>query len=125
MQKKYTFPIIIAILVLILGAGLFWLNKISTPTEIGTEITLFTSETCPHCKNVEDFIRENKINEKISFVIKESTTNPLNYKSFMQVGKKCKIPTEEMGFPLLWDGEKCLMGDKDIIDFFKQKAGIN
>ena len=125
MQKKYTLPLIIALSALILGAGIFLFNKKTAMAPTNPTITLFVSDTCPHCKNVEDFIAENKITEKISFDTKEVSKNPLNIKAFSAKGKLCNIKSADLGVPLLWDGEKCFSGDQEIINFFKEKAGIN
>ena len=64
---------------------------------------------------------KNKIQEKFTFASKE-ISNPNNLKAFYQVGKYCQIPTKELGFPLFWTGEKCLMGDQPIIDYLKEKT---
>ena len=39
----------------------------------------------------------------------------------------CKIPKEELGVPLLFDGpnSKCYVGEIEIQDFFKSKTGAN
>jgi len=36
--------------------------------------------------------------------------------------KICELPTDSIGVPFLWDGKDCLIGDQDIINFFKQKT---
>lgn len=122
MQKKYKIPLIIALSAIVLIGGLFWLNKISTTPESTSGIVLFVSDTCPHCRNVETYIDENKIIEKISFETKEVSKNPLNANDFTKKGNACDIPADEMGVPMLWDNGKCLTGDQPIIDFFKEKA---
>jgi len=71
---------------------------------------------------VEEYIKENNINDKISFAQKEVYYNQNNAKELEAKAKICELPTDSIGVPLLWDGEKCLIGDQDIINFFKQKS---
>jgi len=123
MQKKILYSLLGVALVAILVGFFWWLAGISEKGSAPKEPSLFTSETCPHCKNVEDFIEKNKIGGKLTFANKE-ISNPNNLKEFYSVGKYCQIPTKELGFPLFWTGEKCLMGDQPIIDYLKEKTGI-
>ncbi len=88
-----------------------------------SEIILFYGDTCPHCKIVEDYIKENQIDEKIIFSQKEVYHNTKNAAELTEKAKICGLPTSSIGVPFLWDGENCLVGDQDIISFFKQKTG--
>jgi len=87
-----------------------------------SRIVLFYGDGCPHCAIVEKYIEENKIKDKISFAQKEVYHNQNNAKELEAKAKICGLPTNSIGVPFLWDGEKCLIGDQDIIDFFKQKT---
>jgi glutaredoxin len=72
---------------------------------------------------VEKYIEENKIQDKISFTQKEVYYNQNNAKELEAKAKICGLPTDSIGVPFLWDGEKCLIGDQDIINFFSAKGG--
>jgi glutaredoxin len=87
-----------------------------------SEIILFYGKGCPHCVKVEEYIKENNIQNKISFVQKEVYYNQDNAQELIYKAKTCGLPTNSIGVPFLWDGEKCLIGDQDIIIFFKQKT---
>jgi glutaredoxin len=87
-----------------------------------SEIILFYGDGCPHCAKVEEYIKENNIQDKISFVQKEVYYNQNNAQELIYKAKTCGLPTNSIGVPFLWDGEKCLIGDQDIIIFFKQKT---
>jgi len=89
-------------------------------------IILFYGEGCPHCAKVEEFIKENKIKEKITFEEKEVYFNKENAKQLIEVAKKCGFNENEIGVPFLWDGEnqKCIVGDEPIINFFKEKLNL-
>lgn len=85
------------------------------------QLILYYSEECPHCKIVEEFISQNNIQNKISFIRKEVSANQINAEEMAEKAKICGIPVDSIGVPFLWDGGKCFIGDQPIIDFFKQK----
>jgi len=94
----------------------------SQENQPASQIILFYGDGCPHCAIVEEYIKENNINDKISFAQKEVYYNQSNAKELEAKAKICGLATDSIGVPFLWDGEKCLIGDKDIINFFKQKT---
>ncbi|MBN2884709.1 hypothetical protein JXE04_02175 [Patescibacteria group bacterium] len=83
------------------------------------EMILFYSLSCPHCQNIEQYINDNQIKEKYSFIELEISDNQKNSAKLIQIAKDCGYNTNNLGVPFLWTGKNCLMGDKDIIDFFK------
>lgn len=127
MKKKIILAIVI-FLVIVVGAVFFFLNKgknVNLSLNNSTSgIIFFYGNGCPHCVNVEKFFEENKIAEKVSFEQKEVFNNTQNAQLLKEKATICKIPTETIGVPFLWDGSNCLIGDQDIINFFKLKAGI-
>jgi glutaredoxin len=127
MKKKIILSIII-FLVVAGGVTIFFLNRGGgvnlSPNGSNSDLIYFYGNGCSHCANVEKFFEENKITEKVSFQQKEVFSNTQNAQLFAEKAKICNIPLETAGVPLLWDGSKCLMGEQDIINFFKQKIGI-
>jgi glutaredoxin len=83
-------------------------------------IILFYGDGCPHCAKVEEYLSKNNIKDKISFEEKEVYYNQSNAKELAEKAKICGLATNSIGVPFLWDGEKCYIGDKDVIKFFKQ-----
>ena len=132
MNKKVIIPTILFIVVFIFSLVVLLQNKENNlPNNNITQdnqqieqsqIILFYGDGCPHCAIVEEYIKENNINDKISFAQKEVYYNQSNAKELEAKAKICELPTDSIGVPLLWDGEKCLIGDQDIINFFKQKS---
>jgi len=129
-------PIII-IVIIVLAAALFFVfsnpkNPNIEPTPMPEGIVFFYGDTCPHCKNVEDFVAQNNIQEKVKFTSLEVYRIPENAQLLINTGISCKIDKENIGsVPLLWDPStisgqvgKCYLGDVDIIDYFKNAAGI-
>ncbi len=87
-----------------------------------SQIVLYYGEGCPHCKIVDDYIEENKIGEKVSFVRKEVYYDQENQEELVRRARECSVSDDSIGVPFLWDGKTCLIGDQDIINFFKDKA---
>ncbi len=77
---------------------------------------------CPHCANVEKFFEENKVEEKFQFEKKEIYQDKNNAKILILIAKKrCSLPDDQIGVPFFWTGEKCIVGDQPIIDYFREK----
>lgn len=146
MKNKIIIPTILFIVILVFSIVLLAINKNKetsqkenkeqtevtvqpTPIQQETtpssqeksEIILFYGDGCPHCAVVEDYIKENKIKDKISFEEKEVYYNQQNSKELSEKAEKCGMSTDSVGVPFLWDGEKCYIGDQEIISFFEQK----
>lgn len=132
MNKKIILPTILFIAVLILSVVILSKENKNNGLEgklaekegqqiEQNQIVLFYGDGCPHCAIVEKYIEENKIKDKISFAQKEVYYNQNNAKELAAKARICGIPANSIGVPLLWNGEGCLIGDQDIINFFKQK----
>ena len=118
--------IIFAIIIIILVIAFFWVWQTRTgPVVVPGGIILFYGEGCPHCEVVDDFISENKIEDKVSFARLEVWYNATGKDILAQVVQKCGISSNQVGVPFLYDGENCFIGDTDVINFFKNEAGIN
>lgn len=109
---------------IVLGGIFFWASKngeISQNNSSDKESIFFYGATCPHCRNVDKFLEENKgVEERFKFE-KLEISNKDNAKRLMEKAEKCGLPTDNIGVPLFWDGEKCIVGDVDIISFLKSK----
>jgi len=90
-------------------------------TNPSAEIIFFYGDGCPHCAVVEKYIKDNGVDQKIGFQTKEVYYNKSNAEELSKKAQACGINPNEIGVPFLWDGSKCLIGDQDIIDFFKTK----
>ena len=124
MKNKIIIPTILFIVVLVFSFSVLWQGKNNNPQDIkstNSQIILFYGDGCPHCEVVDEYIKENKIEDKISFVKKEVYNNQKNQKELIEKAKICGIADNSIGVPFLWDGEKCLVGDQDIIKFFQTK----
>lgn len=118
-----SWQITVGIIIAIMIGAFFFLSKPSTqPTNLTPSDTLvyFWSVTCPHCKNVADFLETWQNTPKLKMDKKEISQNADNQALFTQQGAKCDIPSSEMGVPLLVTYEgKCITGDTPVINYFK------
>ena len=119
MNKKIL--ILIFIGVIVLGGIIFVFYKNKNIPAQKSNIVLFYGDGCPHCANVDEFIKENKVDEKVSFDKKEVYNNKDNAAELSEKAGKCGLAQGEVGVPFLWTGSECLVGDTDIINFFQQK----
>ncbi len=87
-------------------------------------LIFFYSDTCPHCKNVEDYFAQNKTAEKIEFESVEVSSSPDANALFFAKASACGISEAEMGVPMLWNNGSCLSGDQDIIDYFNKQTDV-
>jgi hypothetical protein len=116
-MKKYK-PLIIIFLVLIFLAALSSLGRLTNKPEM----ILFFGDTCPHCKNVDDYIAQNGIRDKVKFQELEVYNNPANARLLNAKAKQCGLDTTAgVGVPFFFDGTSCLQGDEPIINFLKTK----
>jgi len=130
MDKK----IIIVVALVIFAGFLFWGFQTGFFTKsswlkgqiaIPEGIILFYGDGCPHCANVDNYISENSIKDKIIFSNLEVWNDENNQAILAQIVKKCGIDATQVGIPFLFDGvDKCYMGDTDVINYFKAKANI-
>ena len=121
----------IIIIIVILAAALFFVwysvaSKVTVePTAMPQGIVLFYGEGCSHCKNVEDFLSQNKIEDKVKITRLEVWSNQSNAQLLVNTAIACKIDVSQGApIPLLWDGSKCYSGDVDVINFFKNSSSF-
>lgn len=95
------------------------------PVEDNSSIIFFYGQECPHCKDVEKYFEENKIEEKVQFSKREVYHNKANVALLNIKAKTCGIEDKSLGVPFLWAEGKCYMGPSEIEKFFNEKAGLN
>lgn len=82
-------------------------------------VILFYGNTCPHCEKVQEYLNQQP--NSIRYRHLEVYANPENANLMAQKAKSCGLQTDQIGVPFLFDGQKCLIGDQDIINWFKQQ----
>lgn len=82
---------------------------------------LFYSASCPHCAIVDNYIKENRIEEKISFKRLRTDNNKDNYNLLEEKAAACGLDLRRIGVPFLWDNNECYIGDPQITKYFATK----
>ena len=97
-------------------------NNTTIPAVNNEDTILFYSNQCPHCKDVENYIAENNIRTKLTFLEKEVSAKD-SADLMIARQKDCKIAQEMVGsVPFLWTKDKCYIGSDEIIQYFKDKT---
>lgn len=113
--------IVLGIILVFIMAVVYLMTR-QKETQKTSEVVLYTSETCPHCKNVEAFISKNpSIEKKLGLIKKEVTEDVANKKDLVTKAGICKIDAETIGVPLLYFKGECISGDTPIIEFLSKK----
>ena len=111
-------PIILGLIIIAIIAVILIWGKVAAKSEM----ILFYGDGCPHCEIVDDYLTENNTRDRLNFQELEIYNNKDNARLLGQKAKECGFDTSQgVGVPFLSDGQKCLIGDKDIIDYFKTK----
>ena len=84
---------------------------------------LFYGEGCPHCTNVEKWLSDNKVADKVKFDKHEVWYNKDNQNLLAEKANVCGIASDKIGVPFLFDNinNKCYSGEIEVEDFFKGK----
>jgi glutaredoxin len=119
LMKK--FPLIIGLVtILIIVGGIFLFSKRETPPSLPTSYEYFWGEGCPHCKNVDDFLSTWSGKDQFKLDKMEIHNNSVNANKLSVRAQSCNITGNDVGIPFLFTPEgKCIVGDVDIINFFK------
>ena len=91
---------------------------------LSNEILLFYSKNCENCTKVDNFIKNNNIEKKVTFTRLEVVNDNENTNLLADKAQACGISPKDYGVPFLWDGKNCSIGYVDVIKFFKQAAKI-
>jgi glutaredoxin len=121
MPKKILLTITGVVVIVLAGLLIIGYNNSLKPETGVEEIILFYGNDCPHCKIVEDFINQNKIEDEVKFTRLEVFDNKVNSNLLAEKAQACRLDTNQIGVPFLWSGQSCFMGDVDVIKFFQDK----
>lgn len=123
---------IVATVVFLFGGAYLWSERSGqlsqdssdTVSDAAAEITYFYGEECSHCKDVNAFLEENKIAEKVKFEKKEVWHNKKNASEMQGRAKECGLDVNKIGVPFLFAEGKCYIGTPDVEAYFKKAAGL-
>jgi glutaredoxin len=86
------------------------------------EDIFYWGATCPYCHDVQKWMEEQGVEEKIKITSKEVYNNQANYSELITRAKSCGLNTQRVGVPFFYtiDGN-CLVGYPDIIEYLTEK----
>lgn len=120
-MKKNVKTIAIGLMMIVLGflgISFYYFNK-ESPLIIPKEnIIFFYGRECPHCKDVENFLKENSIAERIPFDSIEIWHNKQNSNVLRSKANECGLLDDEIAVPFLYADGRCYVGTQSIEDFF-------
>ena len=82
----------------------------------------YWGSTCPYCHDVQEWMEENDVEEKIEILSKEVYNNEANSRELTARAESCGMDTQRIGVPFLYtlDGE-CLVGSPNIIEYLTDR----
>jgi type II secretory pathway pseudopilin PulG len=128
---KNKIPLIIIGILALLALSAFIVFRVQAVKNSSNQIKnsdsgliLFYGDGCQHCVNLEKYLTDNKVENKIAIDKLEVFNNKVNALLLADKAKKCGLDTKYISVPFLWNGTtaKCLTGDVDIIKFFQDKV---
>lgn len=131
-EHKKTIGIILAAVAILIIATIVWGmrqskdNKLSLAAstqnaDFQTDVVYYFAEQCTRCKNVEKFIADNKISDKISFAKKEVLLDQVNDMEMKERARECTLDPDKVGVPFLWARGKCYVGEVEVQKFLKNE----
>lgn len=87
--------------------------------ELSLNTIYYYGDGCPACAQLDEFIQEKGIQEKVKYIKKEIFDNEENQNELLAVSKYCGI--ENPSVPFLFDEKKCFSGVKDVLDRLESK----
>lgn len=108
---------------LLLWAFAFYVNR-RAPELAGSDtatssLILFYGDTCPHCKQVDEFLSITPGADKLPISRLEVYNNTKNASLLAERAKACKLNLDSVGVPFLWTGTECFIGVEPIEVFLE------
>ena len=128
MDKKVLIALVAGVLVFV-GGFSYWNMTRNADTGSGASEAvasgriLYYGAECPHCKDVEKFIDDNKLADKVPFQKKEVWHDQGNAKEMTEKATSCGLAENAVGVPFLYADGKCYVGTPDVEGYFQQQAG--
>ena len=126
--NKITTIIVGLAIVVVMGVIAIGSNnqKKVVPSEISSVNVpiFFYGNSCPHCADVEEWIKTNKVEEKIEIIKKEVYDNQENARELTKAAESCGLPTDSIGVPFLYAEGKCVVGTPEVTSYLSEKSGV-
>lgn len=87
-----------------------------------TKMYYFWGDGCPHCAELDKWIKQNNITQKVKFTKLEVWKNAQNAALMNVAVDLCKQPQEGMGVPFVYYNGKCYVGTVEAQEAFNEAA---
>lgn len=85
----------------------------------------FYGNACPHCQDVERWMQQNQVEEKIAISKKEVYDNRENAQLLYQAAKRCDLGSSNIKVPFLLTPEgKCLVGTTEVTKYLADRISL-
>lgn len=143
-QKKITTLLVVGIIVVLMGMVV--VNSRSTPQQTGAPmesisgatsnsgdqaaevpaaeegIIIYYGVTCPHCKDVDEWIEREQAEQLLEIKQKEVYENRDNANELTRVAISCGYDTQRgVGVPFMYADGDCYIGKIEIIDYLEEQ----
>jgi glutaredoxin len=88
------------------------------------DIIFYYGITCPHCKDVEEYITNENVLDKLPIVSKEVYQNRVNSLELSKVAEACGLDTRSIGVPFLFSKGECYVGSPDVIAEIERQMSL-
>ena len=96
----------------------------SVEEKLEAKFTIFTSENCPFCKDVEQWVEQNQADESLDIAIKEVTDDRKYARELEQAAISCRINPTQVGVPFMYADGECFSGSLEIIGRLSQEPDL-
>jgi len=122
--KKKDYLVLALIFILIVLILILILKPSSPPLDVDFDyqngtVLFYYGKSCPHCKNIENYITENNLEAKLTIIPKEVYETQSNQDELFYVAGLCKINHNMLGVPLIFYNGNCFIGDVDGLKLLK------
>jgi len=126
-KAKKFLPAAIVVIVIAVAGYFVWQRGQSNSQDNqvavdNSKIILFYGRECPHCIDVEKYISDNQLDQKVQFSKLEVWHDKANANLMAEKARECNIKTDEVGVPFLWSKGKCYIGVNEVENFLVDAA---
>ena len=93
------------------------------PNAIPSDITIFVSNTCPHCAIIESLVKNGQMAKALPITFKE-VSDEANLRLLVEKAKICGLDLSRLGVPVLWEGARCYDGQDKIQAYLEKLMKI-
>lgn len=96
-----------------------------TPTPLSeiestSSAILFYSDNCPHCRDVDNWIAKNQLEQELKIIRKEISRQPTNIQEMRLIAQECSLNRDSLGVPFLFAQGNCYLGTAEIISYLSK-----